>query len=597
MRGADAALGMDAADGASRRESSEGERAVQGALRRGYPDEALDRAGFDALLSELAAARDVELGRALVFSAARRAPADALSRLWALVPPAHADILARGLAGRSGALALSMLPPPLIPLLTGQHPDLGAASVVSRFRLDISAVAPIAPAGLLTSSSLDDQLAGARILASPGVPFPDASLIEVVPATVVPALVRSLAARSDSPSALWVALLRMTANRAAVAPRLWGNAWRAVRDGAAGLGRPDLRAELMAGVLRASEASGLPALTLAHLRCENAVVLDKLRGPPAATRTCASGAENWVSLMSQAAVLGAWGAGAPGMRASGLSQIIQQAAGDPRVLEAVASAAVEIDGPAGTRLVRQLAGERDAGILAALLEGLVLHVQHARALPPQTRAALLRAPFDLPESVSIEARIQSIRLARMLGAAEMISRAHDSPIGAIRQALQPDAAVYPAIPAPATSPVRPILVRLYTDAGSLDLELRPDAAPRAVEQVLSAIRARRYDGLTFHRVVPGFVVQGADPRGDGYGGTEHFVPTEISLHPFDRGAVGIPLAGLDTGGIQLFITLAPAPHLDGRYPWIGRVVRGMDVVDGILIGDHIQRVEILESHG
>jgi cyclophilin family peptidyl-prolyl cis-trans isomerase len=116
----------------------------------------------------------------------------------------------------------------------------------------------------------------------------------------------------------------------------------------------------------------------------------------------------------------------------------------------------------------------------------------------------------------------------------------------------------------------------------------------AVQAVTSAARAHRYDGLIFHRVVPGFVVQGLDPRGDGYGGTDSPVVTELSNRRFDRGTIGIPLAGLDTGGIQLFFVTADAPHLDGRYPWVGTVVRGAELLDGILPYDRIIRAEVVE---
>ena len=88
-------------------------------------------------------------------------------------------------------------------------------------------------------------------------------------------------------------------------------------------------------------------------------------------------------------------------------------------------------------------------------------------------------------------------------------------------------------------------------------------------------------------MVPGFVAQGGDPRADGYGGIAHIVPTEISGARFERGAVGIALAGLDTGGTQFFITLADTPHLDARYPYLGRVVAGMNIADRLMAGDEI----------
>ncbi|HEV7503172.1 MAG TPA: peptidylprolyl isomerase, partial [Vicinamibacteria bacterium] len=97
--------------------------------------------------------------------------------------------------------------------------------------------------------------------------------------------------------------------------------------------------------------------------------------------------------------------------------------------------------------------------------------------------------------------------------------------------------------------------------------------------------------LTFHRVVPGFVIQGGDPRGDGNGGPGFALRDEFGERPYGRGVVGMALSGKDTGGSQLFITLAPAPHLDGRYTVFGWVASGMDVADKIRPGDVIEKVE------
>ena len=96
-------------------------------------------------------------------------------------------------------------------------------------------------------------------------------------------------------------------------------------------------------------------------------------------------------------------------------------------------------------------------------------------------------------------------------------------------------------------------------------------------------------------MVPAFVAQGGDPRGDGYGGTDQITVTQVGAAPFQRGAVGIALAGPDTGGMQFFVMLADAPHLDGRYPYIGRVVEGMSVADRWMIGDTLQRVEFVPT--
>ena len=96
----------------------------------------------------------------------------------------------------------------------------------------------------------------------------------------------------------------------------------------------------------------------------------------------------------------------------------------------------------------------------------------------------------------------------------------------------------------------------------------------------------------FHRMVPNFVVQGGDPRGDGWGGPGYTIPCEIDSAHFGTGAVGMALAGRDTGGSQFFITHAPQPQLDGRYTHFARVIDGQDVVDSLTIGDRIISVEL-----
>ena len=95
-----------------------------------------------------------------------------------------------------------------------------------------------------------------------------------------------------------------------------------------------------------------------------------------------------------------------------------------------------------------------------------------------------------------------------------------------------------------------------------------------------------------HRVVSDFVIQGGDPRGDGWGGPGYALRDEINTVRFDRGAVGMPKSGRDTGGCQIFVTHVPTPHLDGNYTVFGKVISGMDVVDRIEVGDAILSARI-----
>ncbi len=137
---------------------------------------------------------------------------------------------------------------------------------------------------------------------------------------------------------------------------------------------------------------------------------------------------------------------------------------------------------------------------------------------------------------------------------------------------------------------------LYTSRGRIEIHLNIVEAPLTVRNFVDLSRRGFYDGLVFHRVVPGFVVQGGDPRGDGNGGPGYTIRCEIGQRPYGRGAVGMALSGKDTGGSQFFITHVPTPHLDGGYTLFGTVAEGMQVVDRIEPGDTILRVEIWDGH-
>ena len=124
------------------------------------------------------------------------------------------------------------------------------------------------------------------------------------------------------------------------------------------------------------------------------------------------------------------------------------------------------------------------------------------------------------------------------------------------------------------------------------MALNIQLAPLTVLHFLSLVKDKYYDGLSFHRVVPNFVVQGGDPRGDGSGGPGYMIRCEYSNAPYRRGTVGIATSGKDTGGSQWFVTLSPQPHLEGRYTVFAEVTSGMEVVDEIVPGDIIQSITI-----
>jgi cyclophilin family peptidyl-prolyl cis-trans isomerase len=144
----------------------------------------------------------------------------------------------------------------------------------------------------------------------------------------------------------------------------------------------------------------------------------------------------------------------------------------------------------------------------------------------------------------------------------------------------------PALVAPKVSPH----VYLDTDKGTVEIEVAVLEAPLTAQNFLALARTGYFSGMAIHRVVPNFVVQAGDRRGDGEGGPGYTLRDEINTLPFLRGAVGMALDGPDTGGSQFFITQSPQPHLDARYTVFGRVVAGMDVVDRLQQWDVIRRV-------
>ncbi len=136
-------------------------------------------------------------------------------------------------------------------------------------------------------------------------------------------------------------------------------------------------------------------------------------------------------------------------------------------------------------------------------------------------------------------------------------------------------------------------VVLTTEEGAISLVFWPTVAPATVTSFLELVGREYYDGKVFHRVVPNFVAQGGGPRGDGFGSEDFIVRTETPRLHWDRaGLVGMASAGRDTEGVQFFITHRPTPHLDGKYTIFGEVVEGQDVVDRLLPGSRITRVEL-----
>jgi cyclophilin family peptidyl-prolyl cis-trans isomerase len=143
-----------------------------------------------------------------------------------------------------------------------------------------------------------------------------------------------------------------------------------------------------------------------------------------------------------------------------------------------------------------------------------------------------------------------------------------------------------APPAVAANPANHLFFTL-SNGSTVEIVLRPDLAPHHIQQIQTLVRRGFYNGLSFHRVIPDFMAQGGDPKGDGSGGSDlPDLKAEFSAVPFLRGTVGAARAeSPDSANSQFFIMFVPHPELDGRYTVIGRVVSGMDAVDGIAPGE------------
>ncbi len=139
----------------------------------------------------------------------------------------------------------------------------------------------------------------------------------------------------------------------------------------------------------------------------------------------------------------------------------------------------------------------------------------------------------------------------------------------------------------------PTEVLIETEKGDIVFKFYPEDAPNTVANFIKLAEKKFYDGLKFHRVVPNFVIQGGDPKGDGTGGPGYTIKAEFNSRSHLTGAVAMARAmDPDSAGSQFYICLARTPHLDGQYTVFGQVTKGMDVVQSIRQGDVMKKVTL-----
>lgn len=147
---------------------------------------------------------------------------------------------------------------------------------------------------------------------------------------------------------------------------------------------------------------------------------------------------------------------------------------------------------------------------------------------------------------------------------------------------------------PAEAPVNKKVATFQTSKGSITVELYPEKAPKTVEQITTLINKKFYDGVTFHRVVPGFVVQGGDPKGTGAGSSDlPDIPFEDNDLKHEKGVIAMARSqDKNSANSQFYFTLEAQPSLDGDYVVFGKVTSGMDVIEKITQGDKMTTVTV-----
>ena len=152
-------------------------------------------------------------------------------------------------------------------------------------------------------------------------------------------------------------------------------------------------------------------------------------------------------------------------------------------------------------------------------------------------------------------------------------------------------------PAMQIDPKKTYRAVVESDKGNIELELYPQHAPNTVNNFVFLAREGFYDGITFHRVISHFMIQGGDHEGTGRGGPGYRFEDELKGNPLrhETGVISMANAGPNTNGSQFFVTHSPQPHLDGRHTVFGKVIEGQAVVNAVEQGDLMVKIEVKES--
>jgi cyclophilin family peptidyl-prolyl cis-trans isomerase/HEAT repeat protein len=271
------------------------------------------------------------------------------------------------------------------------------------------------------------------------------------------------------------------------------------------------------------------------------------------------------------------------VKAPGIEQVLLQwLKHEDVVIRAAAATGLGELKPAGGETALVAAWRASAGDAEYTARGAILAAlgKYGR---PAAEATLREGLTD--KDFAVRVRAASV-LAPMVPAEDVAAAIRPAPLR-----HPPEYYASPELVAPTVSP------HLYieTDRGTIEIELAVLDAPGTCASFTAIAERGFFNGLSIHRVVPNFVVQDGDPRGDGEGGPGFTIRDELSERPYLRGTVGLALDWPETGGSQFFITHSPQPHLDARYTVFGRVVAGIEVVDALQPLDVIRRVRVWDG--
>lgn len=355
-----------------------------------------------------------------------------------------------------------------------------------------------------------------------------------------------------------------------------------------------LRQQLLNGVRSVQDPRARQ--DIANVECRIAAAVDKVTGSPQEVLNCGGNLISEPQRLSMVLKeLATVPAADPNKRASEAGAFVFH--NDPRVKVAALEVLGETKSQTSIDKVRTQLPSQDPVVAAyaasaaaklgdkqsiATIRGLAMKAMTQVDIAPTVAEAL--AALDAKEAIpDLEQWLTSTNATIRASAASALSRLKGTPVVAARVERPDDKVRPPSMPKEAH-----LLIK--TEKGEFDVKLFTQEAPLTSLNMYTLARKNFFKGLTFHRVVPNFVVQGGDPRGDGEGGPGYTVRCEVNHRVYARGVVGMALSGKDTGGSQFFVTAAPQPHLDGKYTAFGEVVKGQEVVDALLEGDKIVEI-------